>query len=161
MLKSFIRFVFRTAYPLALLFWFVFRPKTAGAKVLVVSGDGVLLVKQSYTPDVWSLPGGRIEKGETPEEAARRELVEECAIEPTDEPMRLLGSVLYTKEYKRDTVFLFACEIASQEPPTLDMTELMGYQWFPLAILPNNLGSIARDAVELYQRKTTPRTNSK
>lgn len=53
--------------------------------MLPVDADGrVLLVRQyRYAVDafVWELPAGRLDAGETPEEGARRELVEEAGLE--------------------------------------------------------------------------------
>ncbi len=58
--------------------------------VVVVKEDKVLLVQRGREParGRWTIPGGVIEVGETIDEAARRELREECAIEIA--PGRLL-----------------------------------------------------------------------
>jgi ADP-ribose pyrophosphatase YjhB (NUDIX family) len=42
---------------------------------------GKILIAKRIRPALWSLPGGRIEPGESPEEAARRELKEETGVE--------------------------------------------------------------------------------
>ncbi len=54
-----------------------------GASIAVLNQNKVLLVRRGRAPFAgsWSLPGGRIEGGETPREAARRELKEETGIE--------------------------------------------------------------------------------
>ena len=50
------------------------------ASIAVFRGDKVLLVLRAQ-PRQWSLPGGRIEPGETAEQAALRELREEVGVE--------------------------------------------------------------------------------
>lgn len=53
-----------------------------GIGVAVLRPDAVLLVRRGNPPNVgaWSLPGGAQELGETTEQAARRELQEECGL---------------------------------------------------------------------------------
>jgi 8-oxo-dGTP diphosphatase len=53
--------------------------------VICFRGEDVLLIQRGKAPRKgdWSIPGGRIEKGETEEEAAIRELMEETSISAT------------------------------------------------------------------------------
>lgn len=53
-----------------------------GIGVAVLRPGGVLLVRRGRPPNMgaWSLPGGAQELGETAEQAARRELLEETAL---------------------------------------------------------------------------------
>ncbi|WP_304073178.1 NUDIX hydrolase [Maricaulis maris] len=55
------------------------RQPVPGAGMVVFRGDEVLLIKRGKPPyeGQWSLPGGKIEYGETAAEAASRELAEE------------------------------------------------------------------------------------
>lgn len=48
-------------------------------RVLVSTAEGVLLLKRPYPP-VWEMPGGGIEAGESPEQAAVRETEEETGL---------------------------------------------------------------------------------
>ncbi len=61
--------------------------------VVTDSCGRLLLIKRGHAPDagLWSLPGGRIEPGETDAEALVREMLEETGL--TVEPGRLLGRV--------------------------------------------------------------------
>jgi 8-oxo-dGTP diphosphatase len=53
-----------------------------GAGIVVWRGDEVLLIKRGKPPFAgeWSIPGGKIEYGETAAEAALRELAEETGV---------------------------------------------------------------------------------
>jgi len=61
---------------------------------VVTDGEGrLLMIKRGHEPGagLWSIPGGRIEPGETDAEALVRELLEETSL--VVEPGRLLGRV--------------------------------------------------------------------
>ena len=55
---------------------------TNGASVVVLRRDAVLMVERARPPlkGLWSFPGGKLEAGETPEQTARRELLEETGL---------------------------------------------------------------------------------
>lgn len=53
------------------------------AGVVLVNGDGLIFAGQRIDmPEAWQMPQGGIDKGETPELAALRELTEETGIAP-------------------------------------------------------------------------------
>lgn len=61
-----------------------------GVGIFVLRGDRCLIAQRGHPPGegLWSVPGGRVEIGETLRAAALRELAEECG---TDLRVRLLG----------------------------------------------------------------------
>lgn len=46
----------------------------------IISGGNVLLARRRTPPGQWELPGGKVEPGESDEQALERELIEELAI---------------------------------------------------------------------------------
>ena len=54
---------------------------TLAASAAVFRDGKVLIARRVQPPGLWSLPGGRIEKGESPEQAAQREVYEETGVD--------------------------------------------------------------------------------
>jgi ADP-ribose pyrophosphatase YjhB (NUDIX family) len=48
--------------------------------LIIRAGDGIVLVHRKYPPLGWALPGGFVDAGETLEEAAEREALEETGL---------------------------------------------------------------------------------
>lgn len=72
------------------------------AKVVVRSDKGnVLLAKSSYKKS-WQMPGGGVENGESPEEAAIRETQEELGLALPIDSLTIKGTI-----YKKDEEILF------------------------------------------------------
>jgi mutator protein MutT len=70
----------------------------AAGAVVLDAGERILLVRRGHSPSAgeWTLPGGRVEAGESPEAAVVRELREETAIEAR--VVALLGVVTIVRD---------------------------------------------------------------
>ena len=78
------------------------------ALVAIWHADRVLMVFDRFRQS-WELPGGRIEEGESPRQAAIRELLEETGQEP-DGPLRFIGyaGFLLAPDQRAEYAALFA-----------------------------------------------------
>lgn len=84
----------------------LFRTKDGQLEVLIVHPAG-------NEQSAWSIPKGKIEKGETLEEAARRETWEETGV--VAEELESLGSVVYKSKSKKK-VHCFCGKIFNADP---------------------------------------------
>jgi len=76
-----------------------------GANVIVVDAEGRILVeRQNYGEKRWMLPGGAIERGESPSHAAQEETEEETGIVIYAENLKL---VAFFVQRPNGVVFLF------------------------------------------------------
>ena len=104
------------------------------AAVVVLDAEGrVLLVRHSYGKERWSLPGGEVDQGESPAEAAVREAREEAGIEV--ELDHLIG-VYFLRSKKNGLRFMFAARITAGEPTAADADEIAEVGWFEPEELP-------------------------
>ncbi len=126
----------RLLWRAARLWWRVRRPRTLGARAIVLDPAGrVVLVRHTYVAR-WHLPGGGVAKGERVEAAAVREVREETGLDATVEA--LVGVFHNEAEYKDDHVVLFTARCAA--PDALRGSEGMEIAetgWFALDALPD------------------------
>lgn len=137
----------RLLYRLYQIYLFAVRPLTFGVRTMLVREGQVLLVRQTYM-DGWFLPGGRIEKGETLEQAARREAREEVQAEI--KTLSLLGVYSNFKEWKSDHNILFLSEDFTLGGGHDD--EIAEARFFALDALPAGLWPGHRKRIQEYRR---------
>ena len=140
--------LYQIAYHLLRLYWFLFRPRTSGARCIVLCGDHVLLIRQTYGERLWTFPGGGLARGETPEAAVRREVEEEVGVRLSQ--VRYVGRFVSTQTYNVDTVYVFTARAPSQAL-TLDAGEILAAHWFAREALPPVSGK-TRTALELWRQ---------
>ena len=102
---------------------------------VIRDGDRVLLARRPEGKDqagLWEFPGGKIEPGETPEEALARECREELALEI--ENPTILRSVLHRYPEKTIRLLLVACSVRPGSVPVPQ--EHQQVMWVSLAQLP-------------------------
>jgi 8-oxo-dGTP diphosphatase len=84
--------------------------RVEGANALVTDADGrILVVRPTYLRE-WMLPGGRVERGETPHAAAIRETREETGLDVVIDRL-----VLVDARKARDTSFVFTARVTGGE----------------------------------------------
>ena len=79
-------------------------------------------------PYLWEFPGGKIEQGETPQEALHRELIEELKIEVvvSDE---IFDVASYTYDFGTVNLTTFICQLELDEPV---LTEHVAIKWLAI-----------------------------
>ncbi len=106
---------------------------TIGAGCLIEHDGRVLLVQPSYRT-AWGLPGGLLNRRETPADGARREVFEEVGlgVELVGEPLVVIDPTLQ----KVDVLYRAALPAGSSGELALS-TEIAAARWFDAAALPD------------------------
>ncbi|MFL7869218.1 MAG: NUDIX domain-containing protein [Anaerolineales bacterium] len=128
------------------IYCFIFRPKTLGVRVMLIQNGEVLLVRQTYLPG-WFMPGGGVKRGETLEEAARREAREEVGAEMKD--LQLMGAYTNFQGFKSDHNILFLCtDFTFSGQSDQEIAEI---RFFPLNELPETIWPGHRQRLEEFR----------
>ena len=125
-------------------YWFIFRPKTKGVKVILFNDNRILMVRLTYYPNTWTFPGGGVHKNETTNDAIVRECQEEVGIKLQDP--KYIGDLYFEHEYKKDTLSVFSQNIDNQDIK-IDGKEVAEATWCELTKLPA-MGKNARSILD-------------
>ena len=94
----------------------------------IIARDGAVLMirrRQKEGELLWAFPGGGVEAGETPEQAAVREVGEEVGM--TVAADRVLGERVHPKTGR--AMVYTACTVVDGEPTVLDAEEIAEVAW--------------------------------
>ena len=120
--------LWRVLHRIAARLWdtrnFLLRPTITGAIVLVRVGGELLLIRNSYRP-WYSVPGGRVGRGEEPRLAAARELREEVGLAVAPEALRALGEFVVHHSYTEDHVHAFELRLDAAPELCIDSREVV------------------------------------
>jgi mutator protein MutT len=113
------------------------------AAAIIQNSEGqVLLLKHTFRPGSgWGLPGGFLEAGEHPENALRRELLEEVGLSLGD--VHLYRVRVFRRPNQLEVVFLSKTSQVAQ-PQSMEITKA---EWFDLENLPAGLPKDQRDLI--------------
>jgi mutator protein MutT len=135
----------------------------AAVGVVVVRNSRVLLVRRGQEPSkgLWSVPGGLIELGETIEEAARREVMEEAGIRVRIERLLDVADNI-VRDDQGKTRFHYVLVDYVAHPVTTSLkasSDASEARWVHLEDLRNY--PLTRGALKLMRKIGEPRANTR
>jgi 8-oxo-dGTP diphosphatase len=116
------RMIYRLGFPIAKSWWFISRARHEGALVVTYVGSDFLLLRGSYRR-AWNFPGGGVRVGETPEQAARRELLEETGLPAAQ--LQSKGEIQGFWNWRRENVHFFELHLEKLPPIKIDNREII------------------------------------
>lgn len=138
------------------LVWRLAGPRTVGVRGVVVDGAGrVLLVRHTYGPERWHLPGGGVKRRESLVDGLQRELREEVGVILEASPS-LLGTYSSLTEGKSDHITVFVVEHWHRDPA--DSPEIDAQQFFSADALPSRTSPGSRRRIEEWSSGAAPQT---
>lgn len=104
-----------------------------GATILAIDDDeNVYMIRQfryPYREVIWEVPAGKLEKGEDPKEAARRELEEEIGM--TCEKIEDFGLIYPSPGYTNENLYIYIATGLKESKQHLDDNEFLNVVKMP------------------------------
>ena len=118
-----------------------------GVGIMILRDGKVLLGKRHsdaqkassllHGEGTWTMPGGKLHFGESFEQAAAREVLEETGLRINEEKLRVIS---VTNDIVEDAHFVtigLLCQDFEGEPKTMEPDEITEWRWFSLNELPS------------------------
>jgi ADP-ribose pyrophosphatase YjhB (NUDIX family) len=106
---------------------------TVGALIFDLSGR-VLMVRTHKWSNLWGIPGGKVNWGETCLDALRREIKEETDLQVEQIEFALVQDCIHSKEFYRDAHFVllnYTCQSVGEQKVSLN-DEAREFRWVSL-----------------------------
>jgi ADP-ribose pyrophosphatase YjhB (NUDIX family) len=102
-----------------------YNPKPVAAVIPVTPRNDVILLRRAFDPgkDLWTFPGGFVDLGESVEDAAHRETMEEIGI--AIELVRLVG--VYSRPDSHVVLIVYAARTAEEPCKTEEASEVKAF----------------------------------
>lgn len=149
-------YFYRCIMPVTQLYWYIFKPKTYGVKVLIINpnntNQAALVLHEYGNRTLWNIPGGGYKpKRESAKSAAIREVFEELSVNLLN--IKQIGEYVTDGEGKKDTVTIFSGTINTKDTlsPTSEIAEVCWRDINEISTS-SNVARVARKAIECYSK---------
>lgn len=111
-----------------------FKPRIEVAAVYIENGPQILLLHRQDNKsqgNKWGIPGGKVNKNETPQQAAIREIKEETGYDISNQPIENLGAVFIEYDEKDHFVYHMFRTQLKDDPGSvkINFAEHKGFTW--------------------------------
>lgn len=131
-------------------------PRVGCGAIIINDKNEVLLIKRSKDLEneagKWARPGGKLEFGETVEEAVIREMKEELGIVVEVIGILDVTSNIYPDKGTHWVALGFLAKLISGTPKNMEPDKADEVKWFPINALPKNISNYTRNAIDAYMR---------
>lgn len=134
-------------------------PLNVAVYIILERNNELLLLKRQntgYRDGEYTVPSGHKESGETPLQAAIRELQEETGLVVTEDCLEHVHTLYrFDATDKKDYIdFFFHCTNFFGEPVNTELHKCSDLRWFPVNNLPLELFDYIREVLEFVAKGT-------
>lgn len=133
----------------------------AGFGVMILKEGRVLLGQRHVDPEKassmlngagkWTMPGGKLDFGETLEEGVARETMEETGLKVNN--LKLISVQENIIETAHFITIGFLCEDFEGSPEVMEPDEITKWEWFDINDLPSPMYPASAKIIELFNEK--------
>lgn len=148
----------RVLYFLAWPAFFVYFHNTERTRVILVHQGRMLVIKHWLSDGRWSLPGGGVQKGETPRVGVVRELYEETDVRIRQDQLVELGTGIWKAHGLRYKFRSYAVKLDHElvlQPRHVRVSKLewLYLVWIrPAELLPNETSTDVLDSIRMLEK---------
>lgn len=135
----------------------------AGFGIMVLNDDKILLGQRHFDPQkadselhgegTWTMPGGKLHFGETLEEGACREMLEETGIKIDGENLLVISLANNIVEDAHFLTVGFLYKEVVGKPKVMEPDEITQWKWFDLNKLPSPMFFPSQEIIDNHSNK--------